>query len=146
MAFYTNVQNWGGKIYCRGIDSTGTHFKEKIDYNPALFINSPKPTKYKTLDGNYLAPIDCGSINEARNFIKKYEGIDNFQIFGNTNYHYTFIADNFPNQVEYDLNKITIANIDIETGSENGFPNPEIAQEPVTAITVSFKGTYYVFG
>ena len=146
MTFYTNVQNWGGKIYYRGIDSNGIHFKKKLDYNPTLFINSPKPTEYKTLEGNYLAPVECGNIRETRDFIKKYEGIDNFQIYGNTNYHYTFITDNFPDQIVYDLSKITVANIDIETGSENGFPNPETAPEPVTAITVSFKGTYYVFG
>ena len=146
MTFYTNVQNWGGKIYYRGIDSNGNHFKKKLDYNPTLFINSPKPTEYKTLEGKYLAPVECGNIRETRDFIKKYEGIDNFQIYGNTNYHYTFITDNFPDQIVYDLSKIIIANIDIETGSENGFPNPETAPEPVTAITVSLKGTYYVFG
>jgi DNA polymerase elongation subunit (family B) len=146
MTFYTNVQNWGGKIYYRGIASAGNHFKEKLDYNPTLFINSPKPTEYKTLEENYLAPVECGNIRETRDFIKKYEGIDNFQIYGNTNYHYTFIADNFPDQITYDLSKIITANIDIETGSENGFPNPETAPEPVTAITVSIKNTYYVFG
>jgi DNA polymerase elongation subunit (family B) len=146
MTFYTNVQNWGGKIYYRGIDSAGNHFKEKLDYNPTLFINSPKPTEYKTLEGKYLAPVECGNIRETRDFIKKYDGIDNFQIYGNTNYHYTFIADNFPDQITYDLSKIITANIDIETGSENGFPNPETAPEPVTAITVSIKNTYYVFG
>jgi len=146
MTFYTNVQNWGGKIYYRGIDSAGNHFKEKLDYNPTLFINSPKPTEYKTLEGKYLAPVECGNIRETRDFIKKYDGIDNFQIYGNTNYHYTFIADNFPDQITYDLSKIITANIDIETGSENGFPNPETAPEPVTAITVSINNTYYVFG
>ena len=92
MTFYTNVQNWGGKIYYRGIDSNGNHFKKKLDYNPTLFINSPKPTEYKTLEGKYLAPVECGNIRETRDFIKKYEGIDNFQIYGNTNYHYTFIV------------------------------------------------------
>ena len=63
----------------------------------------------------------CGSINEARDFIRKYEGVDNFKIYGNTNFHYCFIADNFPNDIYYDINQISIANIDIETGSENGF-------------------------
>ena len=146
MTFYTNVQNWAGKIYYRGIDSNGKHFKKKLDYYPTLYINSPEPTEYKSLEGQYLAPIEPGTIRECRDFIKKYEGVDNFKIFGNTNYHYTFIADTFPDQLKYDLSTITIANIDIETGSENGFPNPETAPEPVTAITVSFEGTYYVFG
>ena len=146
MTFYTNVQNWAGKIYYRGIDSSGNHFKKKIDYDPTLFISSPKPTEYTTLEGDYLAPINPGSIRESKNFIQKYEGVDNFKIYGNTNYHYTYIADNFPDEIKYDLSKITVANIDIETGSENGFPDPERASEPVTAITVLFKSVYHVFG
>ena len=63
MTFYTNVQNWGGKIYYRGIDSNGIHFKKKLDYNPTLFINSPEPTEYKTLEGTCLAPVECGNIS-----------------------------------------------------------------------------------
>ena len=27
MTFYTNVQNWGGKIHYRGIDKNGKHRK-----------------------------------------------------------------------------------------------------------------------
>ena len=146
MTFYTNVQNWAGKIYYRGIDSSGRHFKRKVDYNPTLYVPSPKQTNFKTLDGDYVSPIECGSIKEARDFINKYEGVENFKIYGNTNYHYTFISDNFPDNVNYDFSKISIANIDIETGSENGFPDPQRASEPVIAITVKLNDIFYVFG
>jgi DNA polymerase elongation subunit (family B) len=146
MNFYTNVQNWGGKIYYRGIDEHGKHFKSVDNYNPVLYIPSPKPSDYKTLDGEYVSPIECGSIKEAKEFIKKYENIENFRIYGNTNYHYTFISDNFPDTISYDLSKITIANIDIEVGSENGFPDPQIASQPVTAITVQIGQRLWVFG
>lgn len=146
MTFYTNVQNWGGKIFYRGVDNSGKHFKNKVEYNPTLYIPSPKPSDYTTLDGEYVAPIECGTIREAKEFIKKYEDIENFRIFGNTNYHYTFIADNYPDKVSYDLSKIGIANIDIEVGSENGFPDPQIASQPVTAITVQLGEQFMVFG
>jgi len=146
MSFYTNVQNWGGKIYYRGINKNGKHFKETLEYNPTLYIPSPKPTKFKTLEGEYVSPIECGTIKEAKEFIKKYENIENFRIYGNTNYHYTFISDNFPSTVKYDLSKIGIANIDIEVGSENGFPDPQIASQPVTAITVQIGDRLWVFG
>jgi len=146
MTFYTNVQNWGGKIYYRGIDNHGRHFKNKVDYNPTLFIPSPKETQYKTLSGEYVAPIECGTIKEAKEFIKKYEDVDNFRIFGNTNYHYTFITDTFPDDIPYDVSQIVVANIDIEVGSENGFPDPQRASEPVTAITVKLYDHFYVFG
>jgi len=146
MSFYTNVQNWGGKIYYRGINENGKHFKETLEYNPTLYIPSPKPTKFKTLEGEYVSSIECGTIKEAKEFIKKYENIENFRIYGNTNYHYTFISDNFPSTVKYDLIKIGIANIDIEVGSENGFPDPQIASQPVTAITVQIGDRLFVFG
>ena len=146
MTFYTNVQNWGGKIHYRGIDKNGKHFKSKLDYNPTLYVPSPKPTEFTTLDGDYVAPMECGSIKEAREFIKKYDGVENFSIYGNTNYHYCFISDNFEGTVPYDLSKIIVANIDIETGSENGFPDPQRASEPVTAITVKLKDIFHVFG
>ena len=146
MSFYTNVQNVKGQIFYRGIDDKGRHFKQKVDYNPSLFIPSAKESKWKTLEGENVSEVPCGSINEARDFIRKYEGVDNFKIYGNTNFHYCFIADNFPNDIYYDINQISIANIDIETGSENGFPDPQIASEEVISITVKVKGKFYSFG
>jgi len=146
MSFYTNVQNVKGQIFYRGIDGKGRHFKQKVDYNPSLFIPSAKESKWKTLEGENVSEVPCGSINEARDFIRKYEGVDNFKIYGNTNFHYCFIADNFPDTIYYDINQISIANIDIETGSENGFPDPQIASEEVISITVKVKGKFYSFG
>ena len=99
MSFYTNVQNVKGQIFYRGIDDKGRHFKQKVDYNPSLFIPSAKESKWKTLEGENVSEVPCGSINEARDFIRKYEGVDNFKIYGNTNFHYCFIADNFPNDI-----------------------------------------------
>ena len=93
MSFYTNVQNVKGQIFYRGIDDKGRHFKQKVDYNPSLFIPSAKESKWKTLEGENVSEVPCGSINEARDFIRKYEGVDNFKIYGNTNFHYCFIAD-----------------------------------------------------
>jgi DNA polymerase elongation subunit (family B) len=47
---------------------------------------------------------------------------------------------------DFDPDVVKVANIDIEVGSEEGFPDPELANQPVTAITMSVKGHYYVFG
>ena len=47
----------------------------------------------------------------------------------------------------YDFEKIRICTIDIETESENGFPEVELAREKITVITIkdSFTGNYFVF-
>ena len=42
--------------------------------------------------------------------------------------------------VEWDQSKIIIAAVDIEVGSENGFPDPYKANEPITAICIRYLG------
>ena len=49
--------------------------------------------------------------------------------------------------IDWDFDKVSIAIIDIEVGSENGFPDPYLANEPVTAIALRFIGGHmFVFG
>ena len=86
------------------------------------------------------------SMSEAREFIKQYEGVDNFQLHGFPRFEYVLLNEIFPEEVVYDKELISICNFDIEVGSENGFPDPETASEIVTAITVKRKGHYSVFG
>ncbi|MDP7366159.1 MAG: DNA polymerase domain-containing protein, partial [Candidatus Pacebacteria bacterium] len=57
-------------------------------------------------------------------------------VFGNTQYPYCWISDEFPNQIEWSLDKMLMVTIDIEVECENGFPKPEDAIEPILAITV----------
>ena len=86
-------------------------------------------------------------MKECRDFIRKYKEINNFNIYGNDKFEFSFIAEHFPEEhIEYDFSKIRIAYLDIETGSENGFPNIETANEEVTAITIKIDKKCYVFG
>ena len=143
--FYTNVEVWGGKILYRGVQD-GRRVNQRIDYNPTLFVLSDKPTKYKTIHGQYVGPVPQGSIREARDFIKQYDGVESFKIYGNNRYQYCFIADEFPGQIDWNINDINVANIDIETGSDNGFPEPDEANEPLIAITVHMNDVFTTFG
>jgi DNA polymerase elongation subunit (family B) len=147
MSFYTNVQSIGGKILYRGVIG-GKRVKQKIDYTPALYIPSRKVTNYKTLDGNYLDKKVFDSIHEAREYTKQFDGVVNAsKIYGNTRYEYAFISDQHPEMVEWDQDLVSIAVIDIEVGSENGFPDPYEANEPITAITITYLNGYtYVYG
>ena len=145
MKFYTNVEVWGGKILFRGVEN-GRRIRSKVDYHPTLFVASEKPTKFKTIYGEYVGPIKPGTIKDCRDFVKQYEGVDNFKIYGNQRYQYCFIADEFPGVVDWDVSQIRVANIDIEVGSESGFPEPDDAKEPRTAITVMMDGKFTTFG
>lgn len=120
--FYTNVQVYGSKILYRGIEN-GRKVKHRVDYHPTLFVPSQKPTKFKTVTGDYVQEIKPGDIRETRDFVKQYDDVQGFTIYGNQKYEYCFIADQHTKEVEWDLDHINICNIDIEVGSENGFPS-----------------------
>ena len=143
--FYTNVISLGGKILYRGIED-GVRVKKKLEYNPTLFVPSQEETNYKTLSGNSVLPKQFDGIREAKDFIKRYKDVHNFEFYGNTDFHYCYISDNFSDTIDYNFNDLVVANIDIETGSDSGFPEPEDAIEPVIAITMKIKDTFYVFG
>jgi len=143
--FYTNVQVYGSKILYRGVDN-GRKVKHRIDYHPTLFVASNKPTEFRTVGGEYVSEIKPGTIRDCRDFVKQYEDVQGFKIYGNQKYEYAFIGDIFPNEVDWDISSLNISNIDIEVGSENGFPEPETAYEPLTAITIKNSKGYKVYG
>ena len=140
MDFYTNVQSYGNNILYRGI-MDGKRVKQRIEYEPSLYLPSKKQTQYKSLDGQPLERKKFDGMRDAREFFKKYDGIPGApKIYGNTRFEYAFISDQHPNMVDWDIDKIKIANIDIEVGSENGFPDPYLANEPITAIGIKELG------
>ena len=137
--FYTNVICVGNNILFRGVEN-GRRVKHKIAYSPTLFLPTNKPTQWKNLQGEYLSDIQPGSIRDCKDFIEKYSDVENFKVYGNTRYEYAFIADEFKGMIDWDQSLIAIDIIDIEVGSENGFPDPYLATEPITAIAVKRLG------
>ena len=144
--FYTNVQIYGSKILYRGVEN-GRKVQLKLDYNPTLFIKSPKPTNFTTISGEYVSEIKPGTIRDCRDFVKQYDGVEGFKIYGMQRYEYAYISDTFNKDIDWDIDKVNICNIDMECGSENGFPDPADAREPITAITMkNSNGKFIVFG
>ena len=136
MKYYTNVTRYGNNILLRGIED-GQRISDRIPFNPTLYIESPKSTgKYRSLYGKKVEPVEMGSMKEAKEFVAQYKDIPNFTVHGNTNYVSQFISNRYPNDLKWDTSKINIAYIDIEVASDKGFPNPEAAEHPVTAICV----------
>jgi DNA polymerase elongation subunit (family B) len=146
-SFYTNVQSIGSNILYRGIQN-GKKIKTKVEYSPSLFLPSKKITNFTNLEGDYLDEKKFPSIKSARDYIKQFDGVSGAsKIYGQTRFEYAFIADQHKGMVDYDYDKITIAIIDIEVGSENGFPDPYQANEPITAIAIrQLNGAITVYG
>jgi DNA polymerase elongation subunit (family B) len=136
MKFYTNIVLVGNEILSRGYDN-GEHFKNREMFYPKLYLSTNKQTNYKTLEGNYVEEINPGTIRETREFIEKYENVENFNLYGNTRYINQYISDNYPeDQIKFDISKIKLVTIDIEVASENGFPDVRSCQEQILTISI----------
>ncbi len=141
MKFYTNVQMIGNQFLVRGYDN-GEHVMFKEEYYPTLFVKSNKPTTYKTLEGEYVEEIKPGTVRDCRDFYKKYDGVENFKIYGNDRYVYQYISDKYPeDEIKFDISKIKLVTLDIETKSEYGFPDPKACDEEILLITIQDYST-----
>lgn len=144
MKFYTNVYQRGDKIYLRGYDK-GIRVKETINYKPYIFVPS-KNGSYKTLDDKDVEKLEFDSIKNAREFMTKYENISNFEFYGLNKFTYLYIYDNYKGEIDFDPQLVRIGTLDIECAADEGFPDIQKADKPITAITVRFRNRNYVFG
>jgi len=134
--FYTNVQLIGNQFLVRGYEN-GQHIVKKEEWRPTLFIPSKKATKYRTLEGEYVESIQPGFVRDCREFYEKYKDVENFRIYGNERYVYQYISDRYPQDtIEFDIKNIKLYTIDIETKSEDGFPDLESVNEELLLITI----------
>ncbi len=142
MRFYTNVQMVGDHFLVRGYEN-GRHFATREKFYPTLFVPSNnRQTEYKTLNGDYVELINPGTVRESREFIKKYDGVKNFKVYGNTGYIYQYISEMYPEEeIKFDISKIKVVTLDIEVASENGFPDVESSAEEVLLITIQDYAT-----
>ena len=134
MRFYTNITQWGNNLLLREVVN-GERINRKVKYSPTLFAPSLKETPYKTLEGKYVAPVKYDTIKDAKEWIEIRKEQPHL-VYGNTLFPYSYIADEYPNGVDWDIDQILIVTIDIEVECENGFPKPEEARDPLLSITL----------
>jgi len=137
MRFYTNVQLVGNQFLVRGYDN-GEHFSLREEFRPTLFVDSKNSkSKYKTLDGKLVESIQPGYVKDCREFLDKYKDVDGFNVYGNERYIYQYISEKYPeDEIKFDMSKIKLVTLDIETTSENGFPDVSSCIEEILAITL----------
>jgi DNA polymerase elongation subunit (family B) len=141
MRFYTNVQVVGNNFLVRGYEN-GQSVIFKEEYSPTLFVKSKRESKFKTLEGENVEPIQPGGVRECRDFYKKYDEVDNFKIYGNDRYVFQYISDKYPeDEIKFDIKKINLVTIDIEVKSEEGFPDPENCAEEMLTISIQDYAT-----
>ena len=148
MSFYTNVARYGNSILYRGYNDNGSPIQKKIKFSPTLYTHSDKPTGQIALDGTHVLPINFDTMRDAKEFVDKYKDVDNFKVYGNTNYVAQFIQDRFPGVIKHITHHVNVANIDIEVASDDGFPFPEDAAHPVISIAYKSRksNVWHVWG
>ena len=143
--FYTSVDMIGNTLYHRGYRD-GEVFLEKVDYRPTLYVPATTKTEHRGLDGVYLEPFQPGSIKDCREFIDRYKQVEGFRVYGNTDYIYPFIGENYKGEVDYDFSQVKVMYFDIETTCDGGFPDVDNPEEQVIAITSRVGDEVTAFG
>ena len=148
MKFYTSVEQAGNRLLVRGYDNNN-RYSVRVPFNPTLFLPSKNYSEWRTLEGECVEPHNFGSITEARDFVRQYREVEDFEIHGNTRFLYQYISNEHPeDEIKFDSSKIRVFTIDIETAAENGFPDIESADQEILAISIkdSFTGRITVWG
>ena len=145
MKFYTHVAKQFNNLYIRGYEN-GVRFKDLVEYQPYMFVPSPKPSKFKTIDGKYVDKYFHGNMRDMDGYVKNNGDVHGFQVYGSQAYEYQYINDQYPGEVRYDPHLISVVTLDIETDSEGGFPNIKTADKALTAITIRKNDRAVTFG
>jgi DNA polymerase elongation subunit (family B) len=134
------------EILLRGYED-GQRVQHTIPCKPYLFVHSKGASSlYRNLKGKQVDRIDFDSPSAARDFIKRYSGVEGFDIYGFTNFVYPFINDYYSGVIDYDPKLVSIVNIDIEVAADQGFPDIQTADKEITAITMKKNDMYIVLG
>lgn len=145
MKFYTHVFRSFDKLYVRGYEN-GKRYQEEVDYQPYIFVRSTKASEFKTLEGKSVSKLNPGSMSDTKKYIDQYRDVAGHEIFGIETFEYQYINDEFPGEIDYNPDLISVVTLDIETDSDGGFPNIETANKQITAITLRKNDKAVTFG
>lgn len=147
MKFYTSVEKYGNNLLHTYYEDGKRNYR-KEPFRPYLFVESE--------DGDYCSLIDNDiklkqkrfkSISEYNEWLKNYGDVEGFMYYGLENVVDQFIQEEYPGPIQYDVNQINIASLDIEVDISSGLGNVDIAANPITCLTYksSRSKKYWLF-
>lgn len=144
MEIYTSIERIGSNLCERYLDSDGNEHSRKIKYEPTLFIHCNEETGYEDIYGRNCRPKMFDTMGDASKYIKETKQFND--VLGMDDFIVTYISDQYAKR-EFDMSRIRIANIDIETPSVE-FPEAGLAPVPITSIGHydNIDDTFYVYG
>ena len=136
MTFYTSVVRSGRHILYRGYKD-GVRVKQKIAFKPTLFLeatpDAPHRSGWLTMQGEKVEPRKFESCYEANQFIKQRKDTLQ-QTWGNARWTAQYIQETFPGDIHFQRDVIQVCSIDIETRSDDGFPDVNNPTQTILAI------------
>ena len=135
MDYYTNIVRRGDKLLIRGVRN-GEEVRDKVRYEPTLYVEHTNDYGYKSLYGKNLKPIEFDNMNDAWSFAAEHKD-SNLKVYGFPRFESQYSLENYGNAVnEWKKEDLRIFNVDIEVFSNEGFPEAKDAAYPVTAICI----------
>ncbi|AGG58188.1 DNA polymerase [Vibrio phage henriette 12B8] len=149
--FYINSETKNNKIYLTYCHKGEIKYAIIDNYKPTLFgLTADTSAQFSELvSGKKLEPTVFNSIREANNVLREAHKNDDVTVFGNRNFHYTFLHENFKDmENSYDISKIRGFMLDIECVAEVGFPDPGKAEWPINVFCIydTITQKYFVWG
>ena len=96
MEFYTNVYRYGRNIRYIGYKN-GKRIQTLVPFRPTLYLESDQPnTTWKSLKGLNVEPLVFSDMAEGTQFVRKYQDVEGFDIYGQTNFAVQYMYDKFP--------------------------------------------------
>ncbi len=144
MSIYTSIERIGSNLCERYIDDDGKEHMRKVKYEPTLFIHCNDETGYSDIYGRNCRPKLFDSMGDASRYVKETKQFN--EVLGMDDFVVTYISDQYK-QREFDMKRIRIANIDIETPSVE-FPEAVHAPVPITSIGHydNIEDKFFVYG
>ena len=132
--FYSYAWQYGNSILVRGVRD-GERFLERHPFSPTLYVRTDGKSKFRGLYGENLKAINFNNNSVCKEFIDKYSKVENYPIYGQQDLTYQYLSEKYPEAIDFDLTKLNIQAIDIETTAEHGFPSVDNPIEEVLLIS-----------
>jgi DNA polymerase elongation subunit (family B) len=145
---YTSVVPYGNSLLIRERDAKGRlkAWRER-EFQPSVYIHSEKGSFTNLRGDQKLARVETGDIAATKDFMESYVENSNVSIYGMDNIALQYIQAMYDRKQPIPKSAIRTGTLDIEVGSDQGFPDPMEAKYPVTAITYfdSFDNIFHVW-
>jgi len=138
---YFNIDKIGNDILVR--DNEGDYRVK--NFSPKLWQPSYNTGTHQSIEGQKLNPVSYDNCNQFRQVLEEYRNSGSI-VYGTKDVISQYITEHYPDTSNFDKTKLKIFNIDIEVESSEGFPKPDEAKYPITAITIFYNDLIYVWG